>query len=108
MRVEGERRSRAGRGNHLPSWLESLKESLGLSTSRRRPRKKMPVRARFSLGYFLVALVVMILIQNLFLAETTHRIPYSEFKQLLRDSKIESVTLTQDEIRGRLKEVLDR
>lgn len=108
MRVEGERRSRAGRGNHLPSWLESLKESLGLSTSRRRPRKKMPVRARFSLGYFLVALVVMILIQNLFLAETTHRIPYSEFKQLLRDSKIESVTLTQDEIRGRLKEELEQ
>ncbi len=106
-RAQGERRSREERGDNLPSWLESLKEALGLSTSRRRPRKKMPFRARFSLGYFLVALVLMILIQNLFLAETTHRIPYSEFKQLLREGKIESVTLTQDEIRGKLKEVLE-
>ena len=49
------------------------------------------MRARFSLGYFIVALLLMILIQNLFLAETIHRIPYSEFKDLLR-SGIESVT----------------
>ena len=50
------------------------------------------MRARFSLGYFIVALLLMILIQNLFLAETIHRIPYSEFKDLLRSGKIESVT----------------
>jgi cell division protease FtsH len=62
------------------------------------------MRTRFSLGYFIVALLLMILIQNLFLAETIHRIPYSEFKEFLRTDKIESVTLSQDEIRGLVKE----
>jgi cell division protease FtsH len=79
-------------------------EAFSFRTPARRPRKKMPVRTRFSLGYFIVALVLMVLIQNLFLAETIHRIPYSEFKELLRADKIESVTLSQDEIRGLLKE----
>jgi cell division protease FtsH len=46
----------------------------------------------------------MILIQNLFLAETIHRIPYSEFKEYLRTNKVDSATLSQDEIRGALKE----
>jgi cell division protease FtsH len=107
VRAGGERRNRALRGKNPRSVLDQVKEALGLY-SLRRPRKKMPVRARFSLGYFLVALVLMILIQNLFLTETIHRLPYSEFKQLLREHKIESVTLTQDEIRGKLKEELEK
>ena len=85
------------------SWLDELKEALGFQGRHRRPRKKMPMRARFSLGYFIVALLLMILIQNIFLAETIQRIPYSEFKDFLRNGKIESVTLSQDEIRGRSK-----
>src|ERR671924_223293 len=92
------------RGDDKRSWLDELKESLGLQSRHRRPRKKMPMRARFSLGYFIVALLLMILIQNIFLAETIHRIPYSEFKDLLRSGKVESVTLSQDDIRGVVKE----
>jgi cell division protease FtsH len=86
------------------SWLDELKEILGLQSRQRRPRKKLPMRTRFSLGYFIVALLLMILIQNLFLAETIHRLPYSEFKDLLRSGKVESVTLSQDDIRGLVKE----
>jgi len=100
----------AGRGDpemrdeEKRSWLDELKETLGLQSRQRRPRKKMPMRARFSLGYFIVALLLMILIQNIFLAETIHRIPYSEFKDFLRNGKIESATLSQDDIRGVVKE----
>jgi cell division protease FtsH len=100
----------AGRGDpemrdeEKRSWLDELKEILGLQSRQRRPRKKLPMRTRFSLGYFIVALLLMILIQNLFLAETIHRIPYSEFKDLLRSGKVESVTLSQDDIRGQVKE----
>jgi cell division protease FtsH len=86
------------------SWLDELREALGFQSRHRRPRKKMPMRARFSLGYFIVALLLMILIQNIFLAETIHRIPYSDFKDLLRRGSVESVTLSQDEIRGLVKE----
>jgi cell division protease FtsH len=81
-----------------------VKEVFNFQVRRRRPRKKMPVRTRFSLGYFIVALLLMILIQNIFLADTVHRIAYSEFKALVRADKVESVTLSQDEIRGLVKE----
>jgi cell division protease FtsH len=100
----------AGRGDpemrdeEKRSWLDEIKETLGLQSRHRRPRKKLPMRARFSLGYFIIALLLMILIQNLFLAETINRIPYSEFKDLLRSGKVESVTLSQDDIRGLVKE----
>jgi cell division protease FtsH len=92
------------RGEEKRSWLDEVKEALGFQGQQRRPRRKMPMRTRFSLGYFIVALLLMILIQNLFLAETIHRIPYSEFKDLLRTGKVESVTLSQDDIKGLVKE----
>jgi cell division protease FtsH len=102
--AEGKRSDPEMGDDEKPSWIDELKEAFGFQSRRRRPRKKMPMRTRFSLGYFIVALLLMILIQNLFLAETIHRIPYSEFKEFLRTDKIESVTLSQDEIRGLVKE----
>ncbi len=102
--AEGRRRDPEMGGGDKRSWLDEIKEAFGFWSGPRRPRKKMPMRTRFSLGYFIVALLLMILIQNLFLAETIHRIPYSEFKDFLRAGKVESVTLSQDEIRGLLKE----
>ena len=99
--VEGGRRDPEMRDDEKRSWLDELKEAFGFQGRHRRPRKKMPMRARFSLGYFIVALLLMILIQNIFLAETIQRIPYSEFKEFLRNDKVESLTLSQDEVRGR-------
>ncbi len=104
MRSERQRGKREMGDGNRPAWLSELKEALGLQPRPRRPRKKMPVRARFSLGYFVVALLLMILIQNLFLVETVQRLPYSEFKQVMRAGKVESVILAQDEIRAVLKE----
>jgi cell division protease FtsH len=92
------------RDDEQRSWLDQLKEAFGFESKHRRLRKKMPMRARFSLGYFVVALLLMILIQNLFLAETIHRIAYSEFKDFVRTGKVESITLSQDEVRGQLKD----
>ncbi len=102
--ADGGRHEPEMRDDEKRSWFDELREAFGFQSQHRRPRKKMPMRARFSLGYFIVALLLMILIQNLFLAETIHRIPYSEFKDFLRSGKIESVTLSQDEIRGVVKE----
>jgi cell division protease FtsH len=102
--AEGGRRDPETPDDEKRSWLDEVKEAFGFQSRHRRPRKKMPMRTRFSLGYFIVALLLMILIQNIFLAETIHRIPYSEFKEFLRNGKVESVTLGQDEIRGVLKE----
>src|SRR5688572_27654766 len=102
--AEGRRLDPETGGDEKRSWIDELKETFGFQTRPRRPRKKMPMRMRFSLGYFIVTLLLMILIQNLFLTETIQRIPYSEFKEFLRSGKVESVTLGQDDLRGLLKE----
>ena len=44
---------------------------------------------------------------NMVLTEAVHRLSYSGFKQLVRDNKVESLVLTQDEISGRLKEAME-
>jgi cell division protease FtsH len=102
--AEGRRLDPETGGDEKRSWIDELKETFGFQTRLRRPRKKMPMRTRFSLGYFIVALLLMILIQNLFLSETIQRIPYSQFKEFLRSGKVESVTLSRDDLRGLLKE----
>ncbi|MDZ7378216.1 MAG: ATP-dependent zinc metalloprotease FtsH [candidate division KSB1 bacterium] len=52
-------------------------------------------------------MVLLFLIEGVFLTEAIHRLSYSGFKQLVRENKVESLVLTQDEIRGRLKEPLE-
>jgi cell division protease FtsH len=47
---------------------------------------------------------LLIVMETFWLAEVVHRLSYSEFKQMLRDGKVASVTLTPDTIRGQFKE----
>src|SRR5215510_3669657 len=88
------------------SWWSALKEALS-SQPARRPSKSIPPRARFSMWYFVIVMVVLLFLENIFLSEAVHRLSYSGFKQFVRDNKVESLVLTQDEIRGRLKELTE-
>ncbi len=66
---------------------------------------KLPVRQKtqFSLVYLLIAVVVLSLVQSWLLAPRTVEIPMSKFLQLVREDKVEKVSLTDREIRGILK-----
>jgi cell division protease FtsH len=66
---------------------------------------KLPVRQKtqFSLVYLLIAVVVLSLVQSWLLAPRTVEIPMSKFLQLVREGKVERVSLTDREIRGTLK-----
>src|SRR5437588_11332121 len=66
---------------------------------------KLPVRQKtqFSLVYLLIAVVVLSLVQSWLLAPRTVEIPMSKFLQLVREGKVEKVSLTDREIRGTLK-----
>src|SRR2546427_8525280 len=61
-------------------------------------------RIQFSLIYLLVAAVVLSLLQSWLLAPRTIEIPMSKFLELVRENKIESVSLTEREIAGRAKQ----
>jgi ATP-dependent Zn protease len=51
-----------------------------------------------------IALGLLLVIESLWLTEALHTLSYSEFKQFVRDNTVASLVLTQDELRGRLKE----
>src|SRR5918912_802571 len=93
---------RGARHSQERSWWSEVKDAL-FAQPPRRPSKSIPPQTRFSLWYFVITLVLLFIIEGVWLAETVHRLSYSTFKQLVRDNKVESLVLTQDEIRGRLK-----
>src|SRR2546427_1339547 len=66
---------------------------------------KLPVKQKtqFSLAYLLIAVLVLSLVQSWLLAPRTVEIPMSKFIALLREDKVERLSITDREIRGILK-----
>src|SRR5688572_32666269 len=66
---------------------------------------KRPIRQKtqFSLVYVLIAAVVLSLVQSWILAPQTIEIPMSQFIQLVREEKVDEVSVSDREIRGTLK-----
>ncbi|MBI3030793.1 MAG: ATP-dependent metallopeptidase FtsH/Yme1/Tma family protein [Candidatus Rokubacteria bacterium] len=63
----------------------------------------MKQRTQFSLVYLIIAFIVLLMVQSWLLAPRAVEIPMSRFLQLLREDKVEKVSLTDKEIRGVLK-----
>src|SRR6266446_6221770 len=63
---------------------------------------KLPVKQKtqFSLIYLLIAVLVLSLVQSWLLAPRTVEIPMSKFIALLREDKVERLSITDREIRG--------
>jgi cell division protease FtsH len=64
---------------------------------------KKPVlkKANFTIWYFVIAFLIILLIQNYIVTRRAEDvIPYSEFKESLRTGKIKDLTITQESISG--------
>ncbi|KRR26200.1 cell division protein FtsH [Bradyrhizobium lablabi] len=67
----------------------------------------MTKETRFNLGYALVAVFAVLVIQHLITSVSQIAvIPYSEYQQLLRQGKVESVGISDRTLQGTLKEAL--
>jgi cell division protease FtsH len=66
---------------------------------------KLPVmqKTQFSLIYLLIGVIVLSVVQSWLLAPRTVEIPMSKFLALVREGKVERVSVTDREIRGTLK-----
>ncbi len=60
-------------------------------------------KTQFSLFYLFIALTVLFLVQGWLVAPRAVEIPMSKFLSLVREGKVEKVSLTEREIRGTLK-----
>jgi cell division protease FtsH len=61
-------------------------------------------KVHFSLWYFVVALLLITWLQGFMAEPQREKIPYSEFKQWVKDGKVENLVLQQDRIRGEFKD----
>src|SRR5436309_14573946 len=64
---------------------------------------KLQQKTQFSLFYLFIALTVLFVIQGWLVAPRPVEIPMSKFLTLLREGKVDKVSLTEREVRGTLK-----
>ncbi|MGO9022075.1 MAG: ATP-dependent zinc metalloprotease FtsH [Syntrophobacteraceae bacterium] len=67
-------------------------------------RKQDQRKVHFSIWYFIVALLVIMWFQTFITEQQSNRVSYSEFKQLIRAGKVESVTIGPDKVTATLKD----
>ena len=85
---------------------EKLKEKLSSLFGSQDPQKKqggLPPKAHFSIWYFLIAFLLLTLLQQYYLSPKVETIPYSKFKQYLAEGQISKVTIGPENISGTLK-----
>jgi cell division protease FtsH len=68
-----------------------------------RNRQGIRPRPQFPIWYFLAAIGLMLVVQNMLFAQPFDHIPYSEFKALLREGRIDEVQIGAQTIRGKLR-----
>ena len=81
----------------------NLRNLLRVKEPTDRGGKKKPTlrKTNFTIWYFVIAFVIILLIQNYFVTKKTEDvIPYSEFKQSLKTGKIKDLTITQESVSG--------
>ena len=72
----------------------------------RSPRKKkdgLPPKAHFSIWYFVITMLLIIVLQQYFLSPNVETIPYSQFKEDLAQGSVEKLTIGPENITGTLK-----
>ena len=99
--IEGSLEIRKMKKEQKPT--SDLRELLGLKKPSDRGGGKKPIlkKTHFTIWYFVIAFLLILLIQNYFVMKKTEDvIPYSEFKQTIREGKIRDLTVTQESISG--------
>src|SRR5690606_12567760 len=65
-------------------------------------------KQQYNLWYVVLAVFAVLLIQSVWTSyQTIEHLPYSQFRSLLEAGKVAEVTVTENEIRGRLREPID-
>lgn len=88
----------------------NLRDLLGLGDSPgRRKRGPSPPskKTHFTVWYFVIAFLLIILLQNYLTSQKVNEVSYSQFKELVNEDKVEDLVITPEIIRGRTKDYTD-
>ena len=70
-------------------------------------RKQDQRKVHFSIWYFIAGAACDHVVSNLITEQQANRVSYSEFKQLIRTGKVDSVTISPDTVTATLKDAKD-
>jgi cell division protease FtsH len=96
------------RGNRKEKF--NLKDLLGLGDSSGRRKRTPPTpskKTHFTVWYFVIAFLLIFLLQNYLTSQKVNEISYSQFKGLVKENKVEDLVITPEIIRGRTKDYTD-
>jgi cell division protease FtsH len=66
-------------------------------------KKPILKKTHFTIWYFVIAFLIILLIQNYFMTRKSEVvIPYSQFKELLQEGKVSDLTITDEAITGKM------
>jgi cell division protease FtsH len=60
-------------------------------------------RQQFSIGYFVIAVIILLVLQSYFASSRQEQIAYSDFKALVRKALVANLVITDKTIRGEIK-----
>jgi cell division protease FtsH len=89
--------------NRPPFDLRSLFENSPFQGAKSKGKGKIPKKAHFSVWYFIIAFSLLMLFHNYFFTRHMQIIPYSEFKKLVLEQKIEDIVIDPQIIKGKYK-----
>ncbi|MGA2403693.1 MAG: ATP-dependent metallopeptidase FtsH/Yme1/Tma family protein, partial [Syntrophobacteraceae bacterium] len=85
----------------LDKLVDRFRGSPGDGDRKRDPSQR---KVHFSIWYFIGALIVIMWFQTYVSEQQTNIIPYSEFKQLIKTGKVDTVTIGADKVTATLKD----
>ena len=87
-----------------------MRDLLGLGDSPGQRKRSPPTPSRkthFTVWYIVIAFLLIFLLQNYLTSQKVNEISYSQFKELVKENKVEDLVITPEIIRGRAKDYTD-
>ncbi len=95
-------------GNESNKFIEGFKNHLGSGTNDPRDRRQVTKKMHFSIWYFILVFLLLSWLHDAYLfTRQVKIIPYSEFKQLVRNGRVEKVVIGEEHIAGQFKAPVD-
>ena len=94
----------ASSGNKDPigNLMDKLRSFFG-SSDQFKNKAALPPKTRFSIWYFLAAILLFTYLQQYYFSSKVETIPYSQFKQYITEGKVVKLTIGPENINGTLK-----
>ena len=83
-----------------------LRDWFGLGDQQRQGKRRPSPPSRkthFTIWYFIIAFLLIFLVQSYLTTQKVNEISYSQFKGLVKENRVENLVITPEVIKGKIK-----